>query len=132
MMLVAKDHGGRGHGRALMEHVMVAAGDTPLTLFATAAGRPLYEKLGFVTIGVNTAHVGNYRGAVAESTDVASLGDLPAMIELDRVVTGSDRSRLLTAYFSFADEMRVRRDRGAITGYGGRWSKPGQTVIGPV
>ena len=132
MMLVAKEHGGRGHGRALMEHAMSAAGDTMVVLFATAAGRPLYEKLGFVTLGVSTAHVGAYRGAVATSTDRASTADLPEIIELDQAVTGSDRSRMLTAYLPFADEMRVVRDGGAITAFGGRWSKPGQTVIGPL
>lgn len=132
MMLVAKEHGGRGHGRALMEHAMSAAGDTTVVLFATAAGRPLYEKLGFVTLGVSTAHVGEYRGAVATSTEVASPADLPAIIELDRAVTGCDRSRMLTAYLPFADEMRVVRVGGLITGFGGRWSKPGQTVVGPI
>lgn len=132
MMLVAKEHGGRGHGRALMEHVMAAADGTTLMLFATNAGRPLYKKLGFVTLGVNTAHVGPYHAADPATTHVATPDDLPGIIELDRAVTGSDRLRLLTAYVSFADEMRVVREGGLITGYGGRWSKPGQTVIGPV
>ena len=48
MMLVAARYERRGLGRALLEHLLRAAGeDATVTLFATDMGRPLYEKLGF-------------------------------------------------------------------------------------
>src|ERR1700689_4180670 len=48
MMLVAARYGRRGLGRALMEHLLAAAGEgAVLTLFATDIGRPLDQKPGF-------------------------------------------------------------------------------------
>ena len=62
MMLVAARYERRGLGRALMEHLLRAAGDdTTVTLFATSLGRPLYEKLGFVPVRHSAAFVGQFR-----------------------------------------------------------------------
>jgi GNAT superfamily N-acetyltransferase len=85
MMLVAARYGRRGLGRALMEHLLRAAGDdATVTLFATDMGRPLYEKLGFAPARRNVSFVGRFRrpppaldnskkrGAPAPSASVAS------------------------------------------------------------
>ena len=62
MMLVAARYGRRGLGRALMEHLVRAAGDgATVTLFATDMGRPLYEKLGFAPVRRNVSFVGRFR-----------------------------------------------------------------------
>jgi len=62
MMLVAARYGRRGLGRALMEHLLRAAGENALvTLFATDMGRPLYEKLGFEAVRRNVSFVGTFR-----------------------------------------------------------------------
>ena len=62
MMLVAARYGHRGLGRALMEHLLRAAGpDTTVTLFATDMGRPLYEKLGFRPVRRNVSFAGRFR-----------------------------------------------------------------------
>jgi len=53
-------------------------------------------------------------------------------IEVDRVVTGCDRGAMLETYAAFAEELRVKRDDGAVTGYGGRWRHGELHVIGPV
>lgn len=47
MLLVAERYARRGLARRLMRHVMEAVGDTPLALYATELGQPLYEDLGF-------------------------------------------------------------------------------------
>ena len=47
MVLVAERHSRQRLGRRLMRHVVEEAGTTPLTLYATPLGRPLYEELGF-------------------------------------------------------------------------------------
>ena len=62
MMLVAARYGRRGLGRALMEHLLRAAGDdATVTLFATDMGRPLYEKLGFEAVRRNVSFRGQFR-----------------------------------------------------------------------
>ncbi|WP_410568145.1 GNAT family N-acetyltransferase [Amycolatopsis sp. cmx-4-61] len=45
------EHRSQGIGRALMHAVLRHFDDVPVTLTASRAGRPLYEKLGFVTLG---------------------------------------------------------------------------------
>jgi GNAT superfamily N-acetyltransferase len=62
MMLVASRYGRQGLGRALMEHLLRAAGpDATVTLFATDMGRPLYEQLGFRPVRRNVSFVGRFR-----------------------------------------------------------------------
>jgi GNAT superfamily N-acetyltransferase len=133
MMLVDPAHGGRGHGRTLMGHVLGVAGETTVALFATAAGRPLYEKVGFETLGLNHSHRGRYTGDPTGMSEPATDADLDAMIDLDRAVTGCDRSALLRAYVPFAERVRVaRRDDGSVSGYAGLWRHGDLGVIGPV
>jgi GNAT superfamily N-acetyltransferase len=132
MMLVDPGHGGRGYGRQLMHHVLGVAGDVTVALFATSAGRPLYEKLGFETLAENHSHRGTYAGEASGMTEAAIADDLAAIIEVDRVVTGCDRGAMLETYAAFAEELRVKRDDGAVTGYGGRWRHGELHVIGPV
>ena len=45
------EHRSQGVGRALMHAVLRHFGDLPVTLTASRSGRPLYEKLGFATLG---------------------------------------------------------------------------------
>jgi len=99
---------GRGLGRRLTEapiDAAEAAGCRTLVLVATDAGRPLYERLGFV---VQT----HYRIVEAPGRDPAAtpptpagravrpwrLDDLEAAAVLDRAVTGEDRRHLLAAF----------------------------------
>ena len=50
MVLVAERLGRRGLGTRLMRHVLEVADRGPIHLYATANGRPLYDKLGFAGI----------------------------------------------------------------------------------
>jgi hypothetical protein len=132
MMLVDPAHGGRGLGRALMGHALAVAGDATVALFATSAGRPLYERVGFVTLAENRSFRGRYGGEASGLTEPATDTDRPEILDLDRAVTGCDRGRMLEAYTSMAEQLRVRRDEGAITGYAGMWRRGDVAVIGPV
>jgi hypothetical protein len=124
MMLVAARYGRRGLGRALMEHVLQAAGDdATVTLFATDMGRPLYEKLGFAAVRRNVSFVGRFRPSPARDNSkkreapapAASLGsvrlaaeaDLPAILALDRAAFGADRGQILTRLPALADQVAV-------------------------
>jgi hypothetical protein len=43
-----------------MAHALAEAGDATVFLNATESGRPLYQKLGFVSVGTTYTHVGRF------------------------------------------------------------------------
>jgi ribosomal protein S18 acetylase RimI-like enzyme len=176
MMLVAARHARRGLGRALMEQLLVAAGHATVTLYATDMGRPLYEKLGFKQVSRNLAVAGWFRpprpvpdhstpgglpgdtAAPAGSVIRAAAGaDLAAILAVDRVAFGADRSAILTRLPGFAERILVlesgtpeagtpeagtpeagtpesgtARDGPRVVGYAAAWRNGPNTVIGPV
>ncbi|HEY6496654.1 MAG TPA: GNAT family N-acetyltransferase [Trebonia sp.] len=146
MMLVAARYGGRGLGRALMEHLLRAAGDdTTVTLFATDQGRPLYEKLGFEPVRRNVSFIGRFRAPRKDNSKkrgapgivrAAADGDLPAILALDRAAFGADRGRILARLPGFAEKIAVLEPgdpAGGIAGYAAAWrNEPVSTVIGPL
>jgi hypothetical protein len=148
MMLVAGRYGRRGLGRALMEHLLRAAGeDATVTLFATDQGRPLYEKLGFEPVRRNVSFRGQF-SAPSSSPAASSAGvrgateaDLPSILALDRAAFGADRATILTRLPGFAERIVVldadprTRQPGepGIAGYAAAWrNEPASTVIGPL
>jgi GNAT superfamily N-acetyltransferase len=90
----------QGLGRALTQACidwLRARGAQTVLLYATEAGRPLYEQLGFVGQGTATA----WRGAAPPPAGVALRplreGDRPALARLDRELTGEVRAPVLDA-----------------------------------
>jgi GNAT superfamily N-acetyltransferase len=150
MMLVASRYGGHGLGRALMEHALRAAGeDTAVSLYATGAGKPLYEKLGFKPVRRSVAFRGQFRagpqagnsgksearaGTPGSSGNVrlATDADLSAILTLDRAAYGSDRERILTRLPAFAERIVVLEADEGIVGYAAGWRTEPFTVIGPL
>jgi GNAT superfamily N-acetyltransferase len=149
MMLVAARYGRRGLGRALMEHLLRAAGeDCAVTLFATDMGRPLYEKLGFEPVRVNVSYAGRL-AAPAVSLDgppvsldksvspagvrPAAKADLPAILAVDRAAFGADREGILSRLPRFADHIAVLDTGHGVEGYATAWrNHVTSTVIGPL
>jgi predicted N-acetyltransferase YhbS len=144
MMVVAARYGRRGLGRALMEHLLRAAGeDATVTLYATDMGRPLYEKLGFAAVRRSVSFAGRFRPAPAApaagspgSVRAATEADLPAILALDQAAFGADRGQVLTRLRAFADQVAVFEgapDGQGIAGYAAAWRvTPDSTVIGPL
>jgi GNAT superfamily N-acetyltransferase len=155
MMLVAARYERRGLGRALLEHLLRAAGDdATVTLFATDMGRPLYEKLGFKPVRRSVSFIGRFRPSpsdnskkreapgLAGSVRGATEADLPDILALDRVAFGADRGQFLTRLPAFADQIAVFEADGTvgqgtvgpgIAGYAAAWrNNPDSTVIGPL
>ncbi|MEW1890245.1 MULTISPECIES: GNAT family N-acetyltransferase [unclassified Streptomyces] len=142
MLLVAGRHARRGVGRYLMQRVIEAAGDTPLSLHATAAGRPLYEELGFTPVGRTVRLTGAF--APAAAADPKSLGgsrtvirsasahDLRAVVQLDSVVFGLDRTHLLTRLPAFANHLRVAEEDGELTGFAALSPSAANHAVGPL
>jgi GNAT superfamily N-acetyltransferase len=150
MMLIASRYGGHGLGRAFMEHALRVAGEgTAVSLYATGAGRPLYEKLGFKPVRRSVAFRGRFRGGphtrnsgksearagTPESPGnvrVATEADLSAILTLDRAAYGADRERILTRLPAFADRIVVLEASEGIVGYAAAWRTEAFTVIGPL
>jgi GNAT superfamily N-acetyltransferase len=139
MMLVATRYGGRGLGRALMIHALADAADATVFLHATPVGRPLYEKLGFVSSGASHTHLGGFRpatlaapAAAAGRSRPAGPGDLMAIRRLDAQANGMDRAHLVRRLPGFTDQLRVTERLGAITGYVGAYPGLRYASIGPV
>lgn len=107
MMLVAARYGRQGLGRRLMGHLLDQAGDATVFLTATSYGRPLYDKLGFRSVGRSATFLGRFQfreppAGSADRTRPARDDDLPAL------------------------------SSGQIVGYAGVWPNDGTDVIGPV
>ena len=150
MMLVASRYEGHGLGRALMEHALRAAGEgTAVSLYATAAGRPLYEKLGFKPVRRSVAFRGQFRvgpqpdntrkgkapaGASGSSGNVrvATEADLPGILALDAAAYGADRERILARLPAFAERIVVFEASEGITGYAAAWRTEPFMMIGPL
>jgi GNAT superfamily N-acetyltransferase len=142
MMLVAARYQRRGLGKALMEHLLAAAGaDATVTLFATDMGKPLYEKLGFKPVRSNVSFVGRFKpgfgrrsGARAGTVRTATAADLPAILAADRAAFGADRGRIIVRLPDFADHIAVLDDPAdGIVGYATAWrNHVTSTVIGPL
>ncbi len=139
MLLVAARHGGQGLGRRIMTRALAEAGDATVFLNAPEAGRPLYEKLGFVPVGTTHTHVGEFAlpgGAAGSAGSAGSRpaeqGDLPAIRELDARCNGADRARLVRFLPGFTEHLRVVERHGFVTGYAGGWRNVDNVVIGPV
>ncbi|MFE9699411.1 GNAT family N-acetyltransferase [Streptomyces sp. NPDC006270] len=144
MLLVAGRYARRGVARRLMRHVMEAAGDTPLALYATEQGQPLYEDLGFSAVGLAERVGGRFGPAApdgsapaapsrpAVTTRPAAAGDLRAMVRLDLAAFGADRTHLLTRLPAFSDRLQVAEEHGELVGYAALWPSGPSGVIGPL
>ncbi|MFD6422446.1 GNAT family N-acetyltransferase [Streptomyces sp. NPDC060198] len=142
MMLVAERYARQGAGRRLLVHVLSAHGETPLTLFATDQGRPLYEKLGFAVVGSVERLVGRLvldvraeAGGADDSsatTRRATARDLPAIVALDASVFGSERTQMLARLPAFSDHFRVAERADEVVGFAALWPSDGSHVIGPL
>ncbi|GAA4720728.1 GNAT family N-acetyltransferase [Phytohabitans rumicis] len=133
MVLVAARYGGRGLGRQLMQHALAEAGDATVFLNATEYGRPLYERLGFVSVGTTYTHVGQFEPSAGPAGSRPAVpSDLPAIRTLDAEVNGVDRSHLVQRLPGFAEQLRVVERAGVVSGYAGAWRNIDNVLIGPV
>ena len=91
-----------GLGGALTEAIvefLEGRGVATVLLHATALGRPVYERLGFVpeTAYVTLSGPTLARASTGATVRAGRAADLEAVLALDRAATGEDRRRLLTA-----------------------------------
>jgi predicted GNAT family N-acyltransferase len=135
MVLVARRYGRRGLGRRLVTHALADADVAVTLLYATAEGRPLYEALGFATVGTLHTHEGV---PVAGEAAEAAAGSRPlqpsdtrTVLDLDTIASGADRAALL-GRLAAAERLRVTERDGRMTGYAGVWCGARRVLIGPL
>jgi len=96
-LIVARHGRGRGYGTLLMGRAvdqLRAAGVKTIWLTASAAGRPLYEKMGFREMDAIFRWSGTARGGGDGGSDPARRDEL---VLLDRAGWGDDRGAVLAA-----------------------------------
>ena len=124
-IVVAAEHRGRGYGRAVTEELsrrLRAAGCVTLSLEATDAGRPMYERMGFRIVTHYHQLQGDHLPEAPAVPDGAlvrrlALADLPAIFELDRLATGEDRSAPLGVLAGVGPGGSGRPGSGQSTGW---------------
>ena len=147
MMLTATRYGGQGYGRLLMRKALDEAGeDVAVSLYATSAGRPLYEKLNFKPLRGNGAfrgkfHVSSKAGKIAAQSAAAGTtgtvrlvteADLPAIVALDRAMYGADRERMIVRLPAFAERFILFEDSQGVAGYAASWRTEPFMHVGPL
>jgi len=103
MIIVSPDHQGAGLGRRVMQELLAQAEGRSLLLYATVAGKPLYERLGFAPYGEVSQYQGEALQAAAPvlsdgmSLRAALPADMAEVKRLDRAASGLAREALLAA-----------------------------------
>ncbi|WP_157245733.1 GNAT family N-acetyltransferase [Nonomuraea typhae] len=132
MVLTAADHERKGLAGGILRHILERAGERTVWLYSTAAGRPVYERLGFRAVGRVDSHRGAFTGERSGSTRPATARDLDEIVALDAKVFGADRENLLRRMPAFHERVLVAEEAGRVQGYGGAWNNETHMVIGPV
>lgn len=100
MVLVHPEFRRKGIGKALMEHSLRYLKPAKIGLDATAAGRPLYEKLGFSAVS-QWGRMVRMPGTVLKPNSKSSLrlADVTLITDLDAEIFGADRTFLLKSLY---------------------------------
>ena len=117
----------------LIEALLADDAPRPVILLATRAGKPLYDKLGFVETGSVSQHQGEYRGTPRPDPRVrpASQADRPAIAALDRAAFGVARPEVLDHLLAVGRAAVLVED-GTVAGYAIERPFGRGSVIGPV
>jgi GNAT superfamily N-acetyltransferase len=122
MVLVEVNVRRRGVATALLKHALSyldGQGVSTVRLDATAAGQPVYEKLGFAP----EYQLTRYEGIARSGEDVACITEAtaalyPEMAVFDHRMTGTQREKMLTRLFAEAPQaVRVLRRHGRLDGF---------------
>ena len=119
MVIVSNDVQGQGVGRTLMEAVLDRLAGRSVVLNATTAGAPLYQKLGFVDIGVVHQHQAIAPGvAVAEETAAGRVRNMArsddGLGDLYSRASGMDRTALFERLAANAHTVVLTRDHQTV------------------
>lgn len=132
MVLVDVKLRGQGIGTRLLRYALDYLENRrvlTIRLDATSAGRPVYEKLGFMA----EYKLARYEGLAPQFTTSKLVTDMAPdayrdIVEFDRKETGTDREKMLVRLFAeFLQGLRVVRRRSRVEGYAA--VRPGANAI---
>jgi hypothetical protein len=121
-IIVSPEHQGKGIGRRLTQLLMQELGGRCMLLNATVAGQPLYESLGFTSIGTIHQHQGTMLAAPpvvlpnGESIRPITADDRAKLVGLANAATGMMRDKVLTQLAGIAHGAALER-RGELVGF---------------
>jgi len=132
MVLVDKESRGQGVGKTLLKHsfdYLDGRKVKTVRLDATAAGRPIYEKLGFVPEYELVRFQGISRPGKTGPVLSEAVPELFAdMFDFDRRVTGTNRAKMLSLLFAeFPENTRIRTLHDKIDGF--ITMRPGENAV---
>lgn len=139
VVMVHPDHRRRGLGKEAVVRCMKELASVPTMLVATSEGVPLYEGVGYKTVG--TLHkflCDQYRAEhappLAEGYEILPLSseDLEAVVQLDQLALGGQRRPFLQTRISQAKEGILLKQGNEIVGYGLSIQGPVYLVIGSI
>ncbi|MCK9905732.1 GNAT family N-acetyltransferase, partial [Frankia sp. Cpl3] len=139
VVMVHPDHRRRGLGKEAVMRCMEELSGVPTMLVATAQGVPLYESLGYQTVG--TLHkflCDQYKPAdslsFGQKYEILPLttGHFEAVVRLDQMSIGGERRQFLAARVAQAKEGIILQQAGEIVGYGLSVQGPNYLVIGSI
>jgi GNAT superfamily N-acetyltransferase len=133
LVVVSPDSQGLGIGRRLMERLLTDAAPRSVMLLATSAGRPLYQRLGFVEIGAVCQHQGEYGGGRHSDPRIraATSEDRSAVLSLDAAAFGVPRPAVLEHLMAVGRTFALV-ENGRVTGYAIERAFGHGSVVGPV
>ena len=132
MMIVRESRGRMGLGRRLLEQVLRAAHPSTVFLYASAMGRPLYERLGFQPAAALTRHFGRWTSSEVGQAPGIGPTAVDPVIEFDCAAFGADRRAWITALLGMAERTAVLERAGRILAFGIAWRNVDRVQLGPV
>jgi predicted N-acetyltransferase YhbS len=139
LVIVDDAQQGRGIGKQLMQAALAKFEGSNVRLHATAAGQPLYEKLGFVATGHVEQHQCRELAAVpaipcGPQQHIRSAGaqDAAMLTALDRQAHGQHRPLLITHLLDSAERFVVLEENGTAAGFASLRRFGHGYAIGPV
>jgi predicted N-acetyltransferase YhbS len=139
LVIVDDAQQGRGIGKQLMQAALAKFEGSNVRLHATAAGQPLYEKLGFVATGHVEQHQCRELAAVPaipcgpqQRIRSAGVQDAAILTALDRQAHGQHRPLLITHLLDSAERFVVLEENGTAAGFASLRRFGHGYAIGPV
>lgn len=124
LVIVADQAQGKGIGKQLMQTMLQKLEGFNVRLHATAMGKPLYEKLGFVATGFIEQHQCRELGEViplapeqGQLLRPASQKDVGLMTELDQQAHGQYRPALIASLVEGAERTLLLEEQGVVVGF---------------
>jgi GNAT superfamily N-acetyltransferase len=131
-MIVSPELQRRGLGGRLLDEFLAHADSAriPVGLCATEQGRPLYASRGFEVSGELMILLGTPQAGTASTGLVVPLVNVERAVEIDRLLSGCDRSRMLRARFAEASAAVVLD--GDERGFGLATQQGEHLLVGPI